>query len=266
MRTLLLLAGIFYFNTLFSQITEGSFYVYKEDWSPAKDLESASYFMHMLKESDTSYVCRYYQKNGPMIKWETYYDANLEIPNGRFAWYNQAGNLDSLGSTYRGRKDGTWEYLLDDSGRAHIREEYYRGKFLKRENFDSKTVQYPNGITESIKRQDSADKREDVTIIQTPAEFKGGVNGWTKYLSRELRTPDRFLNQSYSGNKATVVVTFIISKEGKVSDIFIFQSREWSIDTETIRVLKKSSDWKPAFQNGKPVLYRHKQSISFATN
>jgi protein TonB len=245
---------------------EGSFYIFNKDWSSAKNLESATYFVHVLKENDTTYVSRYYQKNGPMIKWETYYDANLEIPNGRFAWYNQAGSLDSLGTTYRGRKDGTWEYLLDDSGRAHIRKEYYRGKFLKRENFISKTVQYPNGITESIKNQDSADNKEDATIIQTPSEFEGGVNGWTRYLSRELRTPDRFLNQSYSGNRATVVVAFIISKEGKVSDIFIVQSREWSIDTETIRVLKKSPDWKPAFQNGRPVLYRHKQSISFATN
>jgi len=177
-----------------------------------------------------------------MVKWETYCDASLEVPNGRFAWYNQAGSLDSLGSTYRGRKDGTWEYLLDDSGRAHIREEYYRAKFLKRENFNSKTVQYPNGLTEPIKNSDSADNKEEVTIIQTPAEFKGGVNGWIKYLSKELKTPDRFLQQSFAGNKATVMVGFIISKEGKVSDIFIVQSREWSIDTETIRVLKKSPD------------------------
>lgn len=266
MRTFLLITAVLFFNSLFSQISEGSFYVFNADWSSAKDLQSATYFMHLLKENDTTFVCRYYQKNGPMVKWEIYYDSNLEIPNGRFAWYNQAGNLDSLGFTYRGKKDGTWEYIFDDSSRPRIQETYYRGVFIKRENFLSNIVQYPNGISESIKNQDSVENKKEVTVIQTPAEFKGGVKGWSNYLSRTLNTPARFLQQSFSGNKATVIVTFIVNKEGKVSDIFIVQSREWSIDTETIRVLKKSPDWKPAFQNGSPVLYRHRQSITFATN
>jgi len=52
----------------FAQSNNESFYVFKEDWSPAPSLESCTYFMHEVKKGDSEYGCRYYTKNGPMIK------------------------------------------------------------------------------------------------------------------------------------------------------------------------------------------------------
>ena len=68
-------------------------YFYKNDWSAANNMDSATYFMHKIRESDTSYVCRYYQKTGPLVRWETYKDSSLKNPHGIWAWYNGNGDI-----------------------------------------------------------------------------------------------------------------------------------------------------------------------------
>ena len=266
MRFVLMLIGLFFSTSTFSQDKEGDFYIFKRDWSVAKDLNSAAYFMHLIKENDTTYVCRYYNKNGPLVKWETFYDQDLSIPNGRFAWYNDQGRLDSTGITYRGKKDRTWEYLFDDSSRAFIKKEYNKGKFLWQENYVTNTIQYANGSIDSMNRKGSVTNgfsRIDTTDVIQPAEFKGGLKGWANFLANNLTPPDPELLRLFQDNRAKVGVSFTVSGEGKIADIFIFESAEWSLDLESIRVIRKGRDWRPAKKNGKPVEFNHKQSISF---
>ncbi|MCW3119107.1 MAG: TonB family protein, partial [Chitinophagaceae bacterium] len=91
----------------------------------------------------------------------------------------------------------------------------------------------------------------------------GGISEWTAYLTRNLHTPNRLLEVSRSNTKATVVVEFIIGKAGKIGDLFIWRSCEWSADLEAMRVIQSGPDWKPAEQDGKAVFYRHRQSITY---
>jgi len=266
MRVVLMLIGLFLSTSTFSQRKEGDFYLFKKDWSFAKDLDAAAYFMHMIKENDTTYVCRYYNKVGPLVKWETFYDQDLSIPNGRFAWYNDQGRLDSTGITYRGKKDRTWEHLFDDSSRAIIKKEYNRGKFLWQENHLTNIIQYANGSIDSMNRKGSVTRGVstiDTTDVIQPAEFNGGLKGWGNFLARELSPPDPKILQLFQDNSAKVVVSFTLSEEGKISDVFIFESAEWSLDLESIRVIRKGRDWRPATKNGKPVEFNHRQSITY---
>jgi hypothetical protein len=266
MRIVFTLLGLFICTAGYSQSREGEFYIFNQDWSTAKDLNSAAYFMHLVKENDTTYVCRYYNKTGPLVKWETYYDQDLSIPNGRFAWYNAKGMLDSMGFTYRGKKDRTWEYLYDDSSRAIIKKKYNKGKFLWQENHLSKTVQYANGSIRQLNEKGfvtSDSLTTDTTDTIQPAEYKGGLNAWMQYLSRELTPPDLKITELFQDNQAQMILGFTVSEEGKISDIFIFQSAIWSFDMECIRVIRKGGDWIPAKKNGMPVEFNHKQSFTF---
>ena len=69
--TLVLLIGCSFFYKTFSQKAEGNFYVFKADWTPAKSIDDCTYFMQEMKDNDTEYVCRYYNKSGPMVRQET---------------------------------------------------------------------------------------------------------------------------------------------------------------------------------------------------
>jgi len=239
---------------------------FKKDWSAAKDYDQATYFMHAVKENDTTYICRYYRKTGPMIKWETYKDEKLEIPNGRFAWYNAKGKLDSMGMVVNGRKDKNWYYGLDDSLHPKVEEYFENCKFQVRKNYVTRTITYSDGSTKSfadIEREEKKKEIKEDTVIQVPAEFEGGIPGWSAYIAKNVVTPERLLSLVRGGTKAVVGILFIVNKEGEIQDVFVKQSYEWSADLEAIRVIKTAPNWKPAIQNGKKVVYRHSQNISY---
>lgn len=252
MRTIFLLCCIFTASTCFCQTTDGLIYLYKKDGSPAKDIKESSYFMHVVVQNDSTYICRYYNTNGPMIRQESFKDSNLTIPNGRFCWYNNKGAFDSGGYVKNGRKDGWWEY--------------------KRSNTQTDIVTYDNGVvvkTETYlydkdgKRIDEDTTKEDTTThIQIEAKYKNGAADWTEYCQQNLNTPARLQNVLRSG-KHTVIVCFLINKQGKTDDIYLYQSCEWSGDAEVLRLIADSPTWQPATRDGLPVFYRQRQTLTY---
>ncbi len=231
-------------NSLAQKSTE-SFYAFNADWSAAKSIDACTYFMHEIKKSDTEYVCRYYNKFGPMVKQESYRDADLGILNGVFCWYNSDGYIDSTGSVLNGRKDGWWSYLMNDSVNRY-REKYEGGKLIKKEVYQ---------------KPDTTQTAKDTT--QKEAIYGKGSGAWTKYISSKIETPDRFIKNMVPG-RYVVTVSFVINKTGKVQDVVLIKSVEWSADAEVFKVIENSPVWTPAVQKGQPVLYRQKQNISFA--
>ncbi len=99
-------------------------------------------------------------------------------------------------------------------------------------------------------------------VVQNPAEFPGGFPAWSKYLERNLNR-DLPINNGAPAGKYTVVVSFTVDKNGVISDVLADNNPGYGTDLEAIRVIKKGPSWKPAIQNGRNVIYRHKQSISF---
>ncbi len=100
------------------------------------------------------------------------------------------------------------------------------------------------------------------TTVQIAAEFPGGLNGWTKYLQRNLNSALPVENGAPAG-KYTVVVSFIVSKDGIISEVVAENDPGYGTKAEALRVITKGPNWKPAVQNGRNVIYRHKQSITF---
>lgn len=235
-------------------------YAFNKDWSNAKNLNTATYFMAAQKINDTLYTCRYYNKFGPMINFESYRDSSFETSNGLFAWYNTEGNLDSSGEVHNGKKIGEWDYKFSDTGSVLLKGYYENGRLIKTINYQSKQILLPNGNTENL-----VDEIEDTTEHHK-AEFPGGITNWTHYLEKNLITPERLLNTAKPYDKHTVVVGFSINKEGAISDISIVKSCEWDADREVIRIIKEGPKWIPATIKGQPVVYRHKQSITFVIN
>lgn len=265
LRTKYFLFLVFFFSGL-SGITQNSkeaFFTFREDWSPINNINAATYFMHRVKENDTTYVCRFYRNKGPMVKCETYKDENLQIPHGRFAWYNQSGTIDSMGMVSNGKKDGYWEFRKPDGSMA-ISMFFENGSSIWTRNFASNITTYADGRIIDLNSKAYKDSMAAINAQRDgrPAEFKGGLDGWTKYLEKNLHTPGRFRDIVGSGGRGKVIAVFTVDKEGKVSDAYIDHSIEWSVDIETLRVLKESPRWTPAYQNGQPVIYRHKQSVT----
>jgi hypothetical protein len=98
--------------------------------------------------------------------------------------------------------------------------------------------------------------------VQFPPEFPGGQKGWVNYLVRALNR-DLPINKGAPVGKYSVVVSFIVDKEGNLSDIKAENNPGYGTAEEAVRVLKNGPKWVPASQDGVNVIYRHRQAIVF---
>lgn len=95
---------------------------------------------------------------------------------------------------------------------------------------------------------------------ENPAEFPGGQIEWLRYLQKNLRYPEDAIESRITGK---VLVQFIVDKEGNISDVKALNDPGEGLAAEAVRIIKKGPKWKPAEQNGRKVIYRHIQAITF---
>nr|WP_199078011.1 energy transducer TonB [Pedobacter sp. ASV19] len=99
--------------------------------------------------------------------------------------------------------------------------------------------------------------------LEAYPEFEGGMKGWAKFLQRNLRYPSMASEQEIQGK---VFVSFVVEKDGSVSDVTLVKGIGGGCDEEALRVIKKSPRWKPGQQNGRSVRVRYNMPLSFTIN
>jgi protein TonB len=116
------------------------------------------------------------------------------------------------------------------------------------------------GVVEAPKKDDE-DYDKTFTKVEIESSFPGGDQAWLRYLNKNLRYPDDAVNNEIQG---TVVVQFIVDKEGNVSDVHAQSGPDQGgLREEAERVIKKSGKWTPAIQNGRQVKSYKRQPIVF---
>jgi protein TonB len=91
-------------------------------------------------------------------------------------------------------------------------------------------------------------------------EFVGGMDAWAKFLGKNLRYPVQARDEGIQGR---VTVSFVVEKNGELSNVKVLKGIGYGCDEEAIRVIKKSPFWKPGFQNGRPVRVSYVMPIVF---
>ena len=105
----------------------------------------------------------------------------------------------------------------------------------------------------------------DTTRVFTKAEkapmFKGGDTAWIQFLNKNLHYPPEAIDNEMKG---TVIVGFIVNRDGTLSNIEAISSPGKPLSAEGIRILTLSSgNWLPATQNGQAVRCYAKKPIQF---
>ena len=131
---------------------------------------------------------------------------------------------------------------------------------VKDEGITAPPVDAGKGVVEAPKK-DEEDYDKTFTKVEIESEYPGGAAAWLRYLNKNFRYPDDAVNNEIQG---TVVVQFIVDKEGNVSDVAAISGPEnGGLREEAVRVIKKSGKWTPAVQNGRQVKSYKKQPIVF---
>lgn len=117
--------------------------------------------------------------------------------------------------------------------------------------------------------QDIADIKQNVTqeeeekifdVIEQMPQFPGGDIELMKYLSANVKYP---VIAQENGIEGRVIIGFVVSKNGVISDVTVLRSLDPSCDKEAVRVVKTLPKWIPGKQNGVNVNVRFTLPVNF---
>ncbi|MCD4747495.1 MAG: energy transducer TonB [Bacteroidales bacterium] len=108
--------------------------------------------------------------------------------------------------------------------------------------------------------EEEIDEEEIFTIVESMPKFPGGEVAMMKYLGSNIKYP---IIARESGIQGTVYMTFVVEKNGRVTDIKILRGIGGGCDEEAIRVIKAMPKWKPGLQRGKSVRVQFQMPIKF---
>lgn len=100
------------------------------------------------------------------------------------------------------------------------------------------------------------------TSVQIEAAFPGGQDAWISYLRNNLNASLPVDNGATAG-RYTVIVKFVVSKDGSISNVQCENDPGFGMCEEAVRVIKKTKNWTPAFNNGKNVNAYRRQPVVF---
>lgn len=83
--------------------------------------------------------------------------------------------------------------------------------------------------------------------------FPGGENAMMRWIMKNTDYPDLELKHNIGGR---VTVTFIVEKNGSISNAKVVKGVSPGLDREAIKAVEKMPGWQPALQNGNPVRVR----------
>ncbi len=111
-----------------------------------------------------------------------------------------------------------------------------------------------------VKQVTEEDPNKIFTAVEKDPAFKGGIDKFYAYLQKNMRYPAVAKENNVQGK---VFVTFVVERDGALTDIKVVRGIGSGCDEEAIRVLKSSPRWTPGIQNGRPVRVQYTMPINF---
>ena len=129
---------------------------------------------------------------------------------------------------------------------------------------DYNSLQNINIIGFAPKKEETTDQTVySFVSMSTPPAYPGGVNKFYEFLSKSIKYPAFAADNDIQGN---VFVSFVVEKDGSLTDIKVDRKLGFGTDEEALRVLKLSKRWNPGMQNGKAVRVKYNIPIKFSLN
>lgn len=113
-------------------------------------------------------------------------------------------------------------------------------------------------VTEPVKPKEEETKI--FTVVEQMPSFPGGEAALMQYLSKNIKYPPFAEENNIQGR---VICTFVVERDGSVSDIRIARSVDPSLDKEAIRVVSGMPKWIPGRQNGQMVRVKYTLPVTF---
>lgn len=117
--------------------------------------------------------------------------------------------------------------------------------------------------SETLYKPQPVNRNSVYDVVEQMPSFPGGISGLRTYLNQNIRYPAEAQENCVQGR---VVVSFVVGKDGHISDVTVLRSVDPSLDKEAIRVVRNMPRWTPGKQGGEPVRVRYNVPVSFRLN
>lgn len=116
----------------------------------------------------------------------------------------------------------------------------------------------------AAKNEQTAQAKEepvyDFVTLTTPPSFPGGMANFYKFIAKSVKYPEQAFKNNVEGK---VFLTYIIEKDGQLTDIKVVRAIGSGLDEEAVRVLKLSPKWTPGYHGKEPVRVKYNLPIGF---
>ena len=107
------------------------------------------------------------------------------------------------------------------------------------------------------------DEEEFFMVVENMPEFPGGDLGLMKFIQKNVRYPAIAKEYNITGK---VYVSFIVDRQGSVTNVKIVRGVDKNLDAEALRVVSLLPKYKPGKQRGKAVRVMFTIPINFTLN
>jgi TonB family protein len=167
----------------------------------------------------------------------------VEKGNGHFiSYHSDFSYIEEEGDVVNGKREGIW-HGKDLDYKITFSEVYRDGEFLSGESTDSAGIKHA------------------YTKRLIAPQYPGGPKALYEYLGSHIVYPDYARAHDIQG---TVILSFVIKKDGTLSDIKVFKPVDKLLDNEAIRVLKHAKLWQCGMHYGLPVNVVYTIPVKFA--
>ena len=97
-------------------------------------------------------------------------------------------------------------------------------------------------------------------VVEQMPSFPGGDAELMKFLHDHMKYP---AVAEENGIQGRVICTFVVERDGSITDVKVIKSVDPSLDKEAIRVLKSMPKWIPGKQNGSAVRVKYTVPVTF---
>lgn len=115
-------------------------------------------------------------------------------------------------------------------------------------------------IAQPVEQPKHEEENKVFDIVEEMPSFPGGMAALNKYLHDNVHYP---VVAQENGVQGRVTISFVVEKDGSVTDVKVAKSVDPSLDKEALRVVKSMPRWTPGKQNGATVRVKYNVPVNF---
>lgn len=278
----------YFYLILFNLIASPSFaqiqriYLRKDGVSSSDPKKSNSYIIIQKLDGDSAYLVNQYNMNDTIIMRGTYKDKSLEIPNGKFTYYNKRNGatiekmdlinyyvtdtnnyIQTVGFFSNGKKVGTWiDYAAKGIKSAEYNYENGKLEGPYKKYFNDYAGNWTVGTMVNNSLEGKVYMYNADSLLVSETDYLNNNSVKTTMHFEDAKTPDNYYEylegklinyQQQIHDAKPLFVKLKIDKSGKVSNPQIVRGVSPEIDSAFVTALLSSKPYYPATYDQKPV-------------